>query len=67
MAMIIVNGQETVLGRINTLQDFLDKEGYADGRVAVEKNGCIVPRAEFGIEPLIDGDMLEIVAFIGGG
>ncbi len=36
-------------------------------RVAVEKNGQIVPRARFADEPLCDADTLEIVQFVGGG
>ncbi len=36
-------------------------------RVAVERNGEIVPRAEFGSAVLADGDRLEIVQFVGGG
>lgn len=36
-------------------------------RVAVERNLAIVPRAEYADTPLIDGDRIEIVGFIGGG
>jgi thiamine biosynthesis protein ThiS len=36
-------------------------------RVAVERNGKIVPRSDWAAENLSDGDKLEIVQFVGGG
>jgi thiazole synthase len=36
-------------------------------KVAVERNGVIVPRSTLGAAPLVDGDVLEIVTFVGGG
>ena len=36
-------------------------------KVAVERNGIIVPRSTLGEAPLADGDVLEIVTFVGGG
>ena len=36
-------------------------------RVAVERNGEIVPRSQFGITLLEQGDQLEIVVAVGGG
>ena len=35
-------------------------------KVAVERNGVIVPRSTLGEAPLADGDVLEIVTFVGG-
>lgn len=40
---------------------------YRAELVAVERNGQIVPRTEFGAAVLTDGDELEIVSFVGGG
>jgi thiamine biosynthesis protein ThiS len=37
------------------------------GPVAVERNRAIVPRAEHPSTRLNDGDVLEIVHFVGGG
>ena len=62
-----VNGAEIPLGSERTLESFLEREAYVISRVAVEKNGEIVPRARYGTEILSDEDSLEIVAFIGGG
>jgi sulfur carrier protein len=36
-------------------------------RIAVEKNGVIVPRSRYAETPLADGDRLEIVGAVGGG
>ncbi|MBX9644110.1 MAG: sulfur carrier protein ThiS, partial [Novosphingobium sp.] len=36
-------------------------------KVAVERNGAIVPRSALGDVAIADGDALEIVHFVGGG
>ena len=36
-------------------------------RLAIEKNGEIVPRSQFDTVNLQEGDMLEIVGAVGGG
>ena len=36
-------------------------------RIALERNGEIVPRGRFAEQPLQDGDRLEIVVAVGGG
>jgi len=62
-----VNGTETVLGDTRTLSDFLTREGYTIERIAVEKNGEVIPKAQYETEILRDDDKLEIVTFVGGG
>jgi len=42
----------------------LDLEGK---RIAVERNGEIVPRSRYAQTPIEDGDRLEIVGAVGGG
>ena len=41
--------------------------GVRAERVAVERNGAVVKRARHGEERLADGDVVEIVTFVGGG
>ena len=41
--------------------------GLSDGPVAVEKNGEVVRRALHESEVLAEGDVVEIVHFVGGG
>lgn len=62
-----VNGKETELKSSITLTGFLAAHNYRAELVAVERNGQIVPRTEFGAVVLQDGDELEIVSFVGGG
>lgn len=62
-----VNGKDIELKRCMTLAEFLAEHNYRTELVAVECNGQIVPRAEFGAVVLQDGDELEIVSFVGGG
>ncbi len=49
---------------VKTLLERLDLEGQ---RVAVERNRAVVPRHRHGEESLADGDVLEVVSFVGGG
>lgn len=62
-----VNGKESELKSSITLAEFLAEHNCRAELVAVERNGQIVPRAEFGAAVLKDGDELEIVSFVGGG
>jgi len=41
--------------------------GYGGKRIALERNGEIVPRSQFAEQQLADGDRLEIVVAVGGG
>ena len=51
----------------SVLNKFLESNGYALTKVAVELNGKIVPRKEYAATILQDTDVLEIVCFVGGG
>lgn len=62
-----VNGKEIPLNGSTTLAEFLAAHNYRAELVAVERNGEIVPRADFGSAVLADSDELEIVSFVGGG
>jgi len=64
---ISVNGEprETAAGsRVADLLQTLDLSGR---KIAVERNGEIVPRSQHGQTVLQDGDRLEIVVAVGGG
>lgn len=62
-----VNGEETVLRNSATLLRFLQTQGFDPKAVAVERNGAIVARADFGTTELAADDVLEILRFVGGG
>lgn len=62
-----VNGKQVGLKERLTLEKFLESNGYALSKVAVELNGKIAPRKEYTATILEDTDVLEIVCFVGGG
>ncbi|MCD8133599.1 MAG: sulfur carrier protein ThiS [Clostridiales bacterium] len=64
--MVKVNGELCdAAGR--TIAEYLEQTGYDPVRVAVERNGVIVPKAEYENTVLEDGDEVEVVSFVGGG
>lgn len=65
--MVQVNGKPTEDAAGLTLSDYLAQAGYTQSFVAVEKDGVIVPRAQYADTVLCDGDKIEIVQFVGGG
>jgi thiazole synthase len=50
-----------------TIAALVDELELKPEKVAVERNGVIVPRSTLAEAPLADGDVLEIVHFVGGG
>lgn len=62
-----VNGQMQEIEEPLTLRQYLERQGYDCGRVAVEKNGEIIRKSQFDDTLLSDTDTLEIVHFVGGG
>jgi thiazole synthase len=63
---ITLNG-ETRRTLAATIADLVRELDLVPEKVAVERNGEIVPRSTLGDAPLADGDTLEIVHFVGGG
>lgn len=64
---IHLNGHITSLDNVSTVQDLITHLGYQDKRIAVERNGDIVPRSQHAVTHLADQDRLEIVIAVGGG
>jgi len=50
-----------------TLSDYLVQAGYVANRIAVERNGEIIAKTQYDQTVLQEGDVLEIVRFMGGG
>lgn len=65
--MIRVNGNTVTDADGLTVAGFLEREGYRRERIAVERNGAILPKACYEAAILEDGDLLEVVSFVGGG
>lgn len=64
--MIRVNGVNQEVDQM-TLAEYLQTTDYDDKRIAVERNGQIVPRSQYHETVLQSGDQIEIVSFVGGG
>lgn len=65
--LIKVNGGEVELEGNYTISKYLELNGYKKWLVAVECNGEIVSKDNYDSKIIKDGDVLEIVTFVGGG
>ena len=64
--MVKVNGEpKDIAGK--TIAVYLATTNYDMKRIAVERNGDIVSKAQYSETVLKDGDSIEIVSFVGGG
>jgi thiamine biosynthesis protein ThiS len=64
---LTVNGDAMVLGELRTVGELLANLKVLPERVVVELNGVIYRRGEGLDQPVGDGDVVEIVHFVGGG
>ncbi|MBL4933118.1 sulfur carrier protein ThiS [Clostridium paridis] len=62
-----VNGTSISLESSKSLLDFLSEQNYDVTKIAVERNGDIVPKAAYKDTMLYDEDTVEVVRFVGGG
>jgi thiamine biosynthesis protein ThiS len=64
---IQVNGDERETSMGATLRVVLETMSLSTARVAVELNGRVVAREDFDRIEIREGDVLEVVHFVGGG
>ena len=64
---VMVNGQRRDAGDARSVGELVRALGLEGKRVAVERNGEIVPKSRYGDTPVAPDDRLEIVAAVGGG
>jgi sulfur carrier protein len=74
LAYLISRMQLTINGKTRdfavtqlTVAELVVQLNLEGKRLAIERNGEIVPRSQFAITPLMTGDQLEIVGAVGGG
>jgi len=67
MIQVTVNGAAQRFDRPLDIASLLRKLDMAGKKVAVERNGEIVPKSAHERTLLADGDALEIVVAVGGG
>lgn len=67
MIQLVVNGEARSFSAPLSVAQLVESLELAGKRIAVEKNGEIVPRSRHAETALDDGDRLEIVVAVGGG
>ncbi|MBS1227213.1 MAG: thiamine biosynthesis protein ThiS [Proteobacteria bacterium] len=64
---ITINGEPRQFPAPLNVAALVEALGYGGKRIAVERNGEIVPRGRHADVALAEGDRLEIVVAVGGG
>ncbi|MDO8292392.1 MAG: sulfur carrier protein ThiS [Gallionella sp.] len=67
MITVNINGAPRQLPDSASVASLIDGLGFTGKRIALERNGAIVPRSSFATQQLADGDRLEVVVAVGGG
>lgn len=67
MLQITLNGDHRSLASGSTVLNLLEELELVGKRLAVERNGEIVPKGLHASTVLAEGDALEIVVAVGGG
>lgn len=64
---ISINGEARQFDIPVSVATLVEQMQLGGKRIALERNGEIVPRSQFAQQMLADGDKLEIVVAVGGG
>jgi sulfur carrier protein len=64
---IVVNGSSRVCTDRATVADLIRELALEGKRVAIERNGEIVPKSRLADTLLANGDRIEVVRAVGGG
>lgn len=64
---IQLNGEVREFQDNLTLATLVASEAPSAKRIAIERNGTIIPRSQYAQTQLQEGDVLEIVVAVGGG
>lgn len=67
MITISINGEARQFKAPLTISELIARLDLGGKRIAIERNGDIVPRSQHTTTSIIDGDRLEIVVAVGGG
>ena len=65
--LLRINGAERRFAPPLTVRALVGEMGVEGRRIAIERNGEIVPRSRYDEVELSDGDRLEVVVAVGGG
>jgi sulfur carrier protein len=64
---ITVNGRPRALPACSTVAALVRELDLEGKRIAVERNGEVVPRSRWADTPVLSTDRLEIIGAVGGG
>lgn len=64
--MVKINGKNLDADG-KSIAQYLESANFDTRRIVVERNGEIVPKAQYSETILKDGDCVEVVSFVGGG
>ncbi|MCL2074902.1 MAG: sulfur carrier protein ThiS [Betaproteobacteria bacterium] len=67
MPNLLLNGEHRDFPEADTVALLVEALDFTNKRIAVGLNGEIVPKGNYAITALADGDALEIVVAVGGG
>jgi sulfur carrier protein len=67
MLELKINGEIRQFPAALTVTALIEALGYTGKRIAIERNGEIVPKGQHATTALASGDQLEIVVAVGGG
>ncbi len=67
MITLKINGESRQFPAALTVARLVEALGYTGKRIAIERNGEIVPKSQHASTALATGDQLEIVVAVGGG
>ena len=67
MAKIQLNGKKISILTNISVRDLIKKYKLKEKKIAIEVNGTILPKQNYGKKKLKNNDKIEIVQFIGGG
>lgn len=67
MITVSINGEPRQFDNPISVATLIEQMDLTGKRIALERNGEIVPRSRFDGQLIEDGDKLEIVVAVGGG
>ena len=67
MIQLTIHGEIPNLDNPINVSQLIDCLSLQGKRIAIERNGEIVPRSQFADQTLANGDKLEVVIAVGGG
>lgn len=64
---ITLNGKEKELESVCTITELIESVGQKPQRIAVQLNSQIIKREQYSEQTITDGDIIEMLQFVGGG